>query len=273
MTIQDNKAALKSQAGFTLVELAIVMIIIGLLIGGVLKGQQLITNAQITATVAQIKAIDAATTSFRDQYAGMAGDITNANTRIANCTAAPCFTALTGDGDGKIDNGAAAGITFGAAPPAVSEQTQYWAQLAAAGLLTGLNPNAAATAQAWGQDYPASKINGGGFDIGWNGGGLTLNKLQNTTATAPAEAGHYLALHGTANAIVGGAASDSFLTPNQAARIDTKVDDGQPNTGDIQAAGAAAAGAASCASAGTTIGTYNEALPTAVCSLYIKFQN
>lgn len=269
MTIQDNKTALKPQAGFTLVELAIVMIIIGLLIGGVLKGQQLITNAQITATVAQIKAIDAATTSFRDQYAGMAGDITNANVRLANCTIAPCYTALVGDGDGKIDNGAAGGITFAAVP--ANEQLQYWAQLAAAGLLTGLNAQAGNT--FWGGMYPASKINGGGFDIGWNGGGLTLNKLQDTTATAPAEAGHYLALHGTANAIVGGAAADSFLTPNQAARIDTKVDDGQPNTGDILAAGAAGAGAAGCASAVTTAAVYNEALPTAVCSLYIKFQN
>jgi prepilin-type N-terminal cleavage/methylation domain-containing protein len=49
-----------SQAGFTLVELAIVMIIIGLLIAGVLKGQELIANARVTSTVAQVKAIDAA---------------------------------------------------------------------------------------------------------------------------------------------------------------------------------------------------------------------
>ena len=85
MTNQDNRTALRSQAGFTLVELAIVMIIIGLLIGGVLKGQQLIVNAQITATVAQIKSIDAATTSFRDNYAGMAGDLINPGVRLNTC--------------------------------------------------------------------------------------------------------------------------------------------------------------------------------------------
>src|ERR1039457_3821243 len=253
MTSQDNNAALKPQAGFTLVELAIVMIIIGLLIGGVLKGQQLITNAQITATVAQIKAIDAATTSFKDQYNGMAGDITNANTRLANCLVAPCYTALVGDGDGKIDNGAVAGVTFAAAP--ANEQLQYWAQLAVAGLLTGLNPAAANTFS--GGNYPASKVAGGGFDIGWNPGGITLNKLLDTTAAIPAQAGHYLALHGTANGIVGGTAADSFLTPNRATRIDTKIDDGQPNTGDVLAAGNVAAGAASCASAATAVGAYN----------------
>ena len=65
-----------SQAGFTLVELAIVMIIIGLLIAGVLKGQELIGNARVTSTVAQIKAIDAATSTFKDTYAALPGDMT-----------------------------------------------------------------------------------------------------------------------------------------------------------------------------------------------------
>ena len=64
---------MRAQAGFTLVELAIVMIIIGLLIAGVLKGQALINNARVTSTVAQTKAIEAATTTFKDTYAALAG--------------------------------------------------------------------------------------------------------------------------------------------------------------------------------------------------------
>ena len=62
---------MRAQAGFTLVELAIVMIIIGLLIAGVLKGQALIGNAKVTAQVAQIKSIDAATSTFKDMYAAL----------------------------------------------------------------------------------------------------------------------------------------------------------------------------------------------------------
>ena len=65
---------MRAEGGFTLVELAIVMIIIGLLIAGVLKGQALIANAQVTATVAQIKSIEAATSTFRDTYASIPGD-------------------------------------------------------------------------------------------------------------------------------------------------------------------------------------------------------
>ena len=49
-----------SEQGFTLVELAIVMVIIGLLIGGILKGQELIANARISSTVSQLKGLDAA---------------------------------------------------------------------------------------------------------------------------------------------------------------------------------------------------------------------
>jgi prepilin-type N-terminal cleavage/methylation domain-containing protein len=93
---------MRSSAGFTLVELAIVMIIIGLLIAGVLKGQALIANAQVTATVAQVKAIEAATTTFRDTYAALPGDMASPTTKLPNCAAAPCATA--GNGDGSIGN-------------------------------------------------------------------------------------------------------------------------------------------------------------------------
>ncbi len=226
--------------GFTLVELAIVMIIIGLLIGGVLKGQQLITNSQVIAQVQQIKAVDTATTQFRDQYDDVPGDLATPALLIPACTAVPCT--IAGNGDEKVDNGLAVPIDFTVAP--AGEQIAYWAQLNAANLLTGLKPGAAST--FWGGDFPASKLPGGGLDVGWYGGGITLAGLQNTTATNPARGGLYLALHGTAAVAVAGTAADSFLTPNVSKRIDTKIDDGEPNTGTVMAAGNAAAGATSC---------------------------
>ena len=71
--------------GFTLVELAIVMTIIGLLIGGILKGQELIENARVTATIAQVKSYEAATSTFRDRFDALPGDMPSASTRIAGC--------------------------------------------------------------------------------------------------------------------------------------------------------------------------------------------
>lgn len=263
--VQHHKTALKSQAGFTLVELAIVMIIIGLLIGGVLKGQQLITNAQITATVAQVKAIDAATTSFRDQYNAVPGDLAaaTATARIPNCNAANnCAIAGVGNGDGRVGT---ASITFGAAP--AGEQLQYWGQLSAARLITGVNP---ALGLVWGGYAPASKITGGGFDIGWYAGGSTLSGLEANPAAGNAPAGEYLALHGTAAAVVGGAAADTFLTVNQAARVDTKLDDGAPNAGTVWAASTAFN---VCASTPIATAVYNESTTGTLCALFIKFQN
>jgi len=260
-----QRARPKSQAGFTLVELAIVMIIIGLLIGGVLKGQQLITNAQIAATVAQIKAIDASMTSFRDQYAGVPGDLLTPNTRLSNCAAAPCNYA--GNGDGRVGT---ASITFNAAVGALpgagitGEMVAFWAQLNSAGLLTGINPGVA----GWGNYAPASKIAGGGFEAGWNAGG-TLFPVQSGGVAANVLAGTYLALHGTANAAMAANTTDGFLKPNYAARIDTKIDDGEPFTGTVLAGGVAA-GAAGCA---TGAGVYNESIAGTGCSLYIQFQN
>jgi prepilin-type N-terminal cleavage/methylation domain-containing protein len=264
---------MRSSAGFTLVELAIVMIIIGLLIAGVLKGQQLITNAQIAATVAQVKAFDAATTSFKDMYAVEPGDMTAAQeaARLPNCTAANlCLTA--GNGDGKIDvvaTGAAIQFTGAAA----GEQLGFWSHLNATGLVTSIAPtNVAALGNVWGGDYPSSKISGGGFDVGWNSGlaAVPLSGLISAVLNAT-QSGTYLALHGTPNAAAGVGAADLFLRPNYAKRIDTKVDDSSPNTGDILAAGAA--GAANCVDVNTQAGVYNEQLPNSLCALYIKFQN
>ncbi|MEJ0010791.1 MAG: prepilin-type N-terminal cleavage/methylation domain-containing protein [Alphaproteobacteria bacterium] len=60
---------------FTLVELAIVLVIIGLLVGGVLVGADLITSAKINATVSDLQSYTTAATTFRDKYNGIPGDL------------------------------------------------------------------------------------------------------------------------------------------------------------------------------------------------------
>jgi prepilin-type N-terminal cleavage/methylation domain-containing protein len=253
-SIQKNT---RGQAGFTLVELAIVMIIIGLLIAGVLKGQALITNAQITAVVAQAKAIDAATTSFKDQYNGIPGDLTAATTRIPNCTGV-CGT--NGNGDGILT-----GAVPGAAP--TLEETHYFPQLAAAGLLTGLNATAAACTAVWGDCYPAAKI-GGGFNPGWSGGGVALTGEQGTPVVTGIQAGLYLTLADTSGAALSGVAGALPLTANSAARIDTKIDDGIPTTGTVLAGGVAA-----CVVGAGATATYAENVAAKNCGVYVKIQN
>jgi prepilin-type N-terminal cleavage/methylation domain-containing protein len=70
---KTKKAA---QRGFTLVEIAIVLMIIGLLIGGILRGQELITSARVRNIIDQKSAIQTAQIGFMDRYHMVPGDLT-----------------------------------------------------------------------------------------------------------------------------------------------------------------------------------------------------
>jgi prepilin-type N-terminal cleavage/methylation domain-containing protein len=243
-----NATSRKAEQGFTLVELAIVMIIIGLLIGGILKGQELIVNARVASTVAQIKGMSAATTTFQDKYNALPGDMLNVAARLQNCAAAPCLPGAP-NGNGRVDVGGG----FGGAP--TGEALAFFLQLAAADLLNGV----VAGNNVWSQNFPAADIAGGYHASYWAGGAAAA--LPNVLGIAPANvrAGHYLALHNTPNGTVG---NTGVITPNQAFRIDTKLDDGNPTSGSVFPAGAGA-----CI-AGTV---YNEVVDVANCNLYIRF--
>lgn len=226
---------MKKEQGFTLVELAIVMIIIGLLIGGVLKGQQLIENAKVSQTISSINGFKAAYYSFRDSYGNIPGDAPNATARLSGCTTANnCDdgngNAVIGDlspSSGSVRTGidVSGATSFGTAL-AISENTMFWKHLALADLITGVDPTApiAAGDLAWGETNPSSPF-GGGYTI------VYANDPSDDTF------GHFLRL--TKN-ITGdapnGATSEGLhvLNPNQAANIDRKMDDGMSNSGSVQ---------------------------------------
>lgn len=256
---------LRSEAGFTLVELAIVMIIIGLLIAGVLKGQALIQNAQVTATVAQTKAIEAATTTFRDTYNALPGDIVSPATKLPNCLAVPCAVAGA-NGDGRITNAPSAA-------PSV-EAEGYFVQLNAAGLITGIVPSTA-NLTAFGGNFPEAKITGNGFGVGSTSippvaGDFTGGIGGPATLPSP---GVYLVLTGSLAAAQG--TTTGGLTASQALRIDTKLDDGVPDTGEVIGFGVLGGAAGNCgtASAAGAAGTYATLGNAAACGLYIHSQS
>ncbi len=72
----------KRQSGFTLVEIAIVLVIIGLLLGGVLKGQEMIANSRFKSLQSDIEAYRAAFYTFQDRFGALPGDFAQANTRL-----------------------------------------------------------------------------------------------------------------------------------------------------------------------------------------------
>jgi prepilin-type N-terminal cleavage/methylation domain-containing protein len=108
--------------GFTLVELSIVLVIIGLLIGGVLKGQSMIENSKIKRFVSDIDSLVAASYNYQDRFNALPGDDILGSTRGATAN---------GNGNGQI---------LGAA-----EQVNFYRSLISTGFIPG---NAAATTQA-----------------------------------------------------------------------------------------------------------------------------
>src|SRR3954469_17870350 len=100
--------SMKAQAGFTLVEIAIVLVIIGLLLGGILKGQEMITQAKIKNIVNDFNGITAAINSYQDRYKALPGDDLGASTRWAG--------SFSGNGNGQFDVVATPGTGAGASP-------------------------------------------------------------------------------------------------------------------------------------------------------------
>ena len=91
----------RQQSGFTLVEIAIVLVIIGLLIGGVLKGREMITNAKIKRIENDFSGVAAAIYAYQDRYGALPGDDPAASTRFSGTWAA----SDNGNGNGNISGG------------------------------------------------------------------------------------------------------------------------------------------------------------------------
>jgi prepilin-type N-terminal cleavage/methylation domain-containing protein len=186
------------QSGFTLVELAIVLVIIGLLLGGVLKGQEMIENGKIKNLQNDVKGITAAYYAYRDRYNALPGDDSKALLRWA-AAVNPNPAAVAGNGDGIIT----AIDTWSACAAATTniESCSFIHHLRLAGLITGA-ANAADPINAYGG---------------------VIRVIQNSNA-APANTGYVVGL----NLCFGN------LPSKAAEALDASFDDGNPSTGNVR---------------------------------------
>ena len=190
----------KQQAGFTLIEIAIVLVIIGLLLGGVLKGQELITSARVRNLISTQDGIKAAYFGFLDRFRALPGDYTLALTNISGATA-------NGNGNGRIETGA----TGAPAPAGAEEHILVWEHLSRAGFINGTYTYAATIAAGTSPTNPYGVF----MDLIYDG----IYGVGATGAEAPQR--HNIK-------------SGAQIPVEIIAEVDRKIDDGAPNTGAFQ---------------------------------------
>jgi type II secretory pathway pseudopilin PulG len=179
------------------VELAIVLVIIGIILGAVLKGQELVNNAKISRLYNMYREMQAAMYTYYDRYGYFPGDDPTANTRSA-------LWAVVGNGDG---NGVIATGLASTAPvyacTAVGEQCNLWAGLRMANIISG------GTTAPTAYQNPTNPF----------GGAIAISYF--AYAVAPAISSNWVHFQN--------------IPPSIAQILDTKYDDGVWNTGDIRA--------------------------------------
>jgi prepilin-type N-terminal cleavage/methylation domain-containing protein len=224
--------------GFTLIELSIVLVIIGLIVGGTLVGRDLINSAAVRAQISQIEKYNQAVATFKGKYGQRPGDITDPDASNFGFIARGQFPG-EGDGNGLIEgvdgNTSAAHYCL---KEGAGEIPVFWVDLSKAGLIDGSFKTANETSMG-GADLtgtlintymPTAKIGGGNYLYVYSGGFLGNGN--------PAFNGvNYFGLSAVTN--IGLNSSSGFITTNngltvtQAYNIDKKIDDGLPVTGRV----------------------------------------
>lgn len=210
---------MKSQSGFTLVEIAIVLVIIGLLLGGVLKGQELINSAKVKNFAQDFKSVPLFIYGYQDKFKALPGDDSKYTTNLGGAATAAGVTLLV-PGNGTLGNGVIEGLYN--STTGTHETVAFWQQVRLAGLAAG--PTAFTTPSS---DLPT---NADGGRIG----------IQQSASPITGMTGSYFVC------------SDG-IQGKFAKQLDTTLDDGDTATGSVRVMAAGYTGTAQAATATTAI--------------------
>jgi len=224
----------KAETAFTLIEISVVLVVIGLIVGGVLVGQDLIRAAGIRAQITQIEKYNSAVNTFRSKFNALPGDM-DAHTAQQFGFTARGTVAGQGDGNGIIE-GYCAGESNGGFWEAAGETVMFWVDLTTAnglsvnliegGFNTATVNNAPYSITQTGLDsyFPEAKLGLGNYIYVYSNNGVNYYGLSFIASVSYCR---------QIQASVAGA--NTALAVAQAYRIDSKVDDGYPQTGNVTA--------------------------------------
>lgn len=230
----DRKSQ-KEEPAFSLIEMSIVLLVIGLIVGGILKGQDLLASARLKTVMSQLNEFRLATNLFYDRYNALPGDFDQAQGMIDT-------TLRNGNNNGRIEGDGLNAQGEG------HEALSFWAHLGAAGLIADPGKASLDGVGHFGRGAPPSKL-GGGFTVRYN----PETSLE----------GHWFLL-GKENGTRGDAA---LLTPEQAHALDQKMDNGNPISGKVQARDGRDQSPGSC----VQNGRYNFQNKKPACILFVQF--
>ena len=206
------------QSGFTLIEIAIVLVIIGLLLGGVLKGQELINSAKVKNLASDFRNIPLYIYGYQDKFRALPGDDASAIAHLgATICVAPCQNSTTSNG---VIGGSTATDVW-TSTVVTDETQQFWIHARLAGLAPG--PTSGAT------DYRPTNSADGRIGIQSNiqsGNGAFTTIIQNAAGTASLMTGTYIIC---STNVLG-----KFVK-----QLDITMDDGNTDTGSMRVADAA----------------------------------
>jgi prepilin-type N-terminal cleavage/methylation domain-containing protein len=188
----------KMQSGFTLVEIAIVLVIIGLLLGGVLKGQELVNSAKVKNLASDFRSISSFVYAYQDRFRALPGDDRAACAHV-DCGTDTMAASAAGLGNARING-------LWNSDTGTDESYLFWRHVRLAGLATG-TPNAASS------DYIPRNAEGGRI-------GITGEPIL-TAPSTPYPASFYICSQG--------------IQGRYARQIDTTIDDGNTRTGSVRA--------------------------------------
>jgi len=187
----------RNQSGFTLIEIAIVLVIIGLLLGGVLKGQELINSAKVKNIATDFRNIPVFIYGYQDKFRAVPGDDNLAASHVGSAASACSGGAghcVPGNGiiEGKWDSSTD-----------TDESQLFWQQVRLAGLAAG---------PTTGDMLPT---NSAGGVIG-----ITSGAYNPDTSTTPIQGTYIICSAG--------------ILGKFAKQLDLQMDDGAPKTGSIR---------------------------------------
>jgi len=252
-----KKTFSKKKSAFSLIELSIVLIVIGLLIAGITGGASLIKSSELRSVMGEARGYAVAVNAFYSQFNALPGDYATAVGQFG----------LAGDGDSTIEY-----FGNGTNP---SESASAWQSLKSIGAvdaITAATVVAASTNPTFGTNAPSSKIKSSGWVFDYRnlieGAGAGVTAPQNVvvltgTITGTAAGSSVTTLvHGTNIAT-------AAITGSDALSIDAKIDDGFANTGKVRGVnpGATETATGSCYTYGTSATSYITTGTTKTCAL------